>query len=80
MKGDGIYEKTKLPQNNEPLVKEEEQDKLINKYLSKEEVEDLMKEGFNKDQIAYVAREKEKGERQGEILETILDILPWIVP
>ncbi len=39
-----------------------------------------MKEGFNKDQIAYVAREKEKGERQGEILETILDILPWIVP
>ncbi len=72
--------KTKLPQNNEPLVKEEEQDKLINKYLSKEEVEDLMKEGFNKDQIAYVAREKEKGERQGEILETILDILPWIVP
>ncbi|MEF2783998.1 MAG: hypothetical protein U0N20_12985 [Clostridium sp.] len=72
--------KTKLPQNNEPLVKEEEQDKLINKYLSKEEVEDLMKEGFSKDQIAYVAREKEKGERQGEILETILDILPWIVP
>lgn len=72
--------KTKLPQNNEPLVKEEEQDKLINKYLSKEEVEDLMKEGFNKAQIAYVAREKEKGERQGEILETILDILPWIVP
>ena len=72
--------KTKLSQNNEPLVKEEEQDKLINKYLSKEEVEDLMKEGFSKDQIAYVAREKEKGERQGEILETILDILPWIVP
>lgn len=72
--------KTKLPQNNEPLVKEEEQDKLINKYLSKEEVEDLMKEGFSKDQIAYVAREKEKGERQGDILETILDILPWIVP
>lgn len=72
--------KTKLPQNNEPWVKEEEQDKLINKYLSKEEVEDLMKEGFSKDQIAYVAREKEKGERQGEILETILDILPWIVP
>lgn len=72
--------KTELPQNNEPLVKEEEQDKLINEYLSKEEVEDLMKEGFSKDQIAYVAREKEKGERQGEILETILDILPWIVP
>ncbi|MEJ8738312.1 hypothetical protein WKT02_12745, partial [Erysipelotrichaceae bacterium HCN-30851] len=67
-----------LPQNNEPLVKEEEQDKLINEYLSKEEVEDLMKEGFSKDQIAYVAREKEKGERQWKILEKILDILPWI--
>lgn len=70
--------KTKLPQNNEPLVKEEEQDKLIDEYLSKEEVEDLMKEGFSKDQIAYVAREKEKGEKQWKILEKILDILPWI--
>ena len=61
--------KTKLPQNNEPLVKEEEQDKLINKYLSKEEVEDLMKEGFSKDQIAYVARERKKARDKGKFLK-----------
>lgn len=74
--------KMEVPQSNEPLVEEKEQDKLINKYFTEEEAEDLIKEGFSKDQIAYVAKENIKGDKQaniiGKIFYIIFDIITWI--
>lgn len=79
-RGESMTEnKQKLPYNK--LFDEgEDLDKLIAEYLTKEEAEDLKKAGFCKEQIAYVAKEKMKGEKQGKVIEKVLDILPWVMP
>ena len=64
---------TETPQNNnKPLFEEEEREKLIK--------ENLEKEGFSRDQIAYVAKEKASGEKFGKILDILTYLLPWITP
>ena len=58
----------------------EDLDKLIAEYLTQEEAEELKQAGFCKEQIAYVAKEKMKGEKQGKVIEKVLDILSWVMP
>ncbi len=73
--------KKKVSQNKLPLT-EEEQDKLIKNYLSDEELKDLLKEGFNKEQIACVAKNHEKISKSKfpYILNLLIEIFSWIVP
>ncbi|EFP62440.1 hypothetical protein DWW36_12660 [Erysipelotrichaceae bacterium AF15-26LB] len=66
--------------SNEPSVENEEQENLIKEKFTETEVEDLIREGFTKEQIAYVAKEKIKGDKQGRIIGIITDILTWIFP
>ena len=65
--------------SNKP-VENEEQENLIKEKFTETEVEDLIREGFTKEQIAYVAKEKIKGDKQGRIIGIITDILTWIFP
>lgn len=67
-------------QKKEPLFEEEEREKLIKENLSEEEVENLEKGGFNRDQIAYVAKEKASGQKFRNLLDILTEVLPWIVP
>ena len=48
--------------------------------MTDKEVEDLLKEGFTREQIAYVANEKKKCDEQGRVIGKIIDILTWIFP
>ena len=66
--------------SNKPSVENEEQENLIKENFTEAEVEDSIKEGITKEQIAYVAKEKIKGDKQGRIIGIIIDILTWIFP
>ena len=57
-----------------------DQSKLIEEYLSEEEVSDLLHEGFNEEQIATVAKMYKDGEKFDSFLDFITEILPWIIP
>ena len=65
----------KESQENKPLVPEEEQDKLIEEYFSKEEVEDLLKAGYSKDKVAWVAKENKQQDLETNILGKLLKVL-----
>lgn len=65
----------KESQENKPLVPEEEQDKLIEEYFSKEEVEDLLKAGYSKDKVAWVAKENKQQDFETNILGKLLKVL-----
>lgn len=72
--------KTQKSQGNKSLFEEEERERLIAVNLSEEEVDNLLKGGFSRDQIAYVAKEKEKGNIQCDIIGGIIEILTWLIP
>lgn len=66
--------------NNKPLFEEEEREKLIKENLTEEEVENLEKGGFNRDQIAWVGKEKASSEKFGKKIPIIAEILTWLPP
>ena len=65
----------KKSQEKKLLVPEEEQDKLIEEYFSKEEAESLIKAGYSKDKIAWVAKENKRQDFEAGILGKILRVL-----
>ena len=68
-------------QRKKPLAAKDEQEKLIKeKFTEEEEVKELLKEGFTMEQIAYVAKDKIKGDKQCRIIGIIFDILTWVIP
>lgn len=68
-------------QRKKPLAAKDEQEKLIKeKFTEEEEVKELLKEGFTMEQIAYVAKDKIKGDKQCRIIGIIFDILTWFIP
>ncbi len=71
-------DKKETSQREKPLIEIEDQDRLIKENLTEEEVADLLNEGFSKEQIAYVANERAKADKQWELIEAILDVAPWI--
>ena len=66
-------------QRKKPLAAKDEQEKLIKEKFT-EEVKELLKEGFTMEQIAYVAKDKIKGDKQCRIIGIIFDILTWFIP
>ena len=72
--------KKQTPEKNTPFVEKEELENLIKEMMTYKEVEDLPKEGFTREQIAYVANEKKKCDEQGRVIGKIIDILTWIFP
>lgn len=73
-------DKPEITQGGKPLFEEAERERLIEEYLTEEEVENLEKEGFNRDQIASVAKDKEMGDKQWNLIERIMYIIAWIFP
>ena len=72
--------KKQTPEKNTPFVEKEELENLIKEMMTDKEVEDLLKEGFTREQIAYEANEKKKCDEQGRVIGKIIDILTWIFP
>ena len=64
----------------EPLFEEEEREKLIEENLTEEEIENLTKAGYSRDQIAWVGKQKASSEKFGKKIPIIAEILTWLPP
>lgn len=66
----------------EPLFEEEEREKLIEENLMEEEIENLTKAGYSRDQIAWVGKQRasnEKFEKKTPIISEITWILAHFI-
>ena len=64
----------------EPLFEEEEREKLIEENLMEEEIENLTKAGYSRDQIAWVGKQRASNEKFGKEIPIIAEILTWLPP
>ena len=65
-KNSNVRNNKRATQRKKPLAAKDEQEKLIKEKFIEEEVKELLKEGFTMEQIAYVAKDKIKGDNDAE--------------